>query len=251
LRNYEPDRIGCQKFHVSINTYRHAYQYFIQTVNLHCNVVNWNRRLLEPLPVDNGPFGGVTAIMDGFPCDVHPPHELQQYFYSGKEKRHVVRYLVVVSIATGRFVWYYGPFQGRSNDLTLVYNSNFLNIRHNGEWTLGDGIFDCLPNFLCPPRHEPHSSDSESDSENEIDREVIGNVRGLVERCIRRLKIFRCLSSPWRHHLGFHGSAFQAIINLVELQFDVAPAVRWPNPLLFIENETDMDVVMMDDLDMD
>ena len=69
---------------------------------------------------------------------------MHQLIGIGKEKDYVVRYLVVVSIATGHFIWYFGPYKGASNDLTLVYASDFLTIRENGEFTLGDGIFACM-----------------------------------------------------------------------------------------------------------
>lgn len=61
----------------------------------------------------------------------------------GKEKMHVVRYLLGVSIATGKIVFLYGPFQGASNDLTLINASGFCSLRLPGEWTLGDAIFKC------------------------------------------------------------------------------------------------------------
>lgn len=61
--------------------------------------------------------------------------------HKGKEHCHVLRYLLAVSITTGRIVFLFGPYQGASNDLTLVHASNFLRAREENEWTLGDAIF--------------------------------------------------------------------------------------------------------------
>lgn len=78
---------------------------------------------------------------------------------SGKEKTHILRYLLVVSIATGKIVLLAGPYQGASNDLTLLRACNLNNQRLPNEWTLGDKIFRrmlafwhfCVDNFQMNP----------------------------------------------------------------------------------------------------
>ena len=74
-----------------------------------------------------------------------------------------MRYLIAVSVATGKIVYLFGPYPGASNDLTLVKASGFCDLRLHDEWTLGDSIFRCmhllkqlltllaLPKFLTPP----------------------------------------------------------------------------------------------------
>ena len=68
----------------------------------------------------------------------------------------------------------------------------------------------------------------------------LGSVRSLVERCIHRLKIFRCLSSRFRHALDFHGLCFRAVINLVELSTDYLPVVHQPHPALFENHDEEL-----------
>ena len=76
------------------------------------------------------------------------PNESQFDETSGKEKRHVMRYHVAVTLGEGYIVHMFGPYQGASNDLNLLHDPGFLDMREDDEWTLGDGIYSCTEKIL-------------------------------------------------------------------------------------------------------
>ena len=59
-----------------------------------------------------------------------------------------MRYHVVVTLGKGYIVHFYGPYHGASNDLNLLKDSGFMKLRRDDEWTLGDGIYSCIPILL-------------------------------------------------------------------------------------------------------
>ena len=47
---------------------------------------------------------------------------------------------VVVTLGEGYIIDLFGPYHGASNDLNLLHESGFMDLRRDDEWTLGDGI---------------------------------------------------------------------------------------------------------------
>jgi hypothetical protein len=56
-------------------------------------------------------FENVFAIVDGTECPIERPCDdnLQKNFYSGKKKKHTIKYEVAVRITDGQLVWRAGP----------------------------------------------------------------------------------------------------------------------------------------------
>ena len=65
----------------------------------------------------------VTMIVDSTECPIQRPCKvLQEIFYSGKKKKHTLKYEIGVSIQTGLIVWIGGGMTGSTHDLTIARN---------------------------------------------------------------------------------------------------------------------------------
>ena len=136
-------------------------------------------------------------------------------------------YLLAVRATDGKIVAYFGPHQGAGSDLNVVYNSSFLSLREEDEWTFGDGIFKSLPRFICPQ----HSWGNYSDTDK-----VIVNIRASVEHINHRLKIFNILHHPFRHHKNKsqrHELVFRVICKIVNIDLLFHPIHLNKKPGLF------------------
>ncbi|KAL6052165.1 DDE Tnp4 domain-containing protein [Balamuthia mandrillaris] len=122
----------------------------------------------------------------------------QRTFYSGKKKQHTVKYELVWDLATELFSWVNGPFPGDLAD--------------RGE-----------PSFFTPIKRERGQSLGEL---AQVFNRLLGAERVEVERAIRRLKVFNCLHTTWRHSLEFHSSCFTLIVCIVNIDLCFFPLTR-------------------------
>jgi hypothetical protein len=69
-----------------------------------------------------------SLILDGTDCPIaRPAQDVQREFYTGKTKKHCIKYEVGVHPHTGALVWVGGPFPGRTHDITMTRQSGLLN----------------------------------------------------------------------------------------------------------------------------
>lgn len=80
-----------------------------------------------------------SIILDGTECPINRPGtHLQQSYYTGKSKWHVIKYEVGVHPHTGRLVWVGGPVPGCVHDLTLTRMHGLLEVLEDDELILAD-----------------------------------------------------------------------------------------------------------------
>ncbi|KAL6071421.1 Transposase [Balamuthia mandrillaris] len=66
----------------------------------------------------------IVGIVDSTECPIQRPigSKRQRIYYSGKKKRHTLKYELVLDLKTELFTWVNGPFPGRVHDLTIARN---------------------------------------------------------------------------------------------------------------------------------
>lgn len=137
-------------------------------------------------------------------------------FYSGKSKKHVIKYEVGVNIKTGEIAWIFGGVPGSVHDLTIARNSGILNLLDEGELIMADKAYVGQWQFVTPFKR------TETQEKVEFNLEL-GRVREIVEHSLGRIKKFRCLSTKWRHNLNLHHIAFYVVASLINIEFFFSP----------------------------
>jgi DDE superfamily endonuclease len=78
-------------------------------------------------------------ILDGTVCPInHPNSFIQQLFYSGKHKIHVIKYEIGVHPITGELVWIGGSIYGSMHNMKLMYLGHILQGLFPNEFILAD-----------------------------------------------------------------------------------------------------------------
>ena len=185
--------------------------YFYSTFTNAARKVRWKLRLCTPARTFN-------TILDATECPIERPadYETQKNYYSGKKKKHTLKYEVVVSIVTGFFVRVTGGFPGSMHDFTMSILSGLFEDLLPGELVLADKGYIGDESIVTPVRRPA------TDDEWETNR-ALSSVRELVEHSIGRLKVFKCLTTPWRHDLTLHPIVFMLICNIMNLEFTFHP----------------------------
>jgi hypothetical protein len=197
---------------------------FIWEENL--NLCNLEDRFEQPRL--NGLFSTSLLIVDGTECPIERPIEdaIQNFFYSGKKKKHTIKYLVAVRITDGRIVWVSEPAPGRIHDITL-YRMHLQPLILPWETLLGDKGFQGEPELITPVKGRTLTPFEKASNT------YIGSVRAIIERTIGRIKRFAAVSHVWRHDRALHPVVFKVCANLAQLTMEVAPLVKEPHPFLF------------------
>src|SRR5690349_13612686 len=107
--------------------------------------IHLKSRFEQRLPT--GLFEGVLVIVDGTECPIMRPNSIiQNVFYSGKKKRHTIKYEVAVRVSDGLLVWISGPFPGKVHDMAMLHDGNLCSYLVNQERILGDKGYQGQPN---------------------------------------------------------------------------------------------------------
>ncbi len=91
--------------------------------------------------------------------------------------------------------------------------------------------------FLTPPGKLTEKQIEEGyEDEYEADRWVISRVRSLIERVIKRIKVWTIMREPFRSSIWMnHGPCAHAVVRILEnIVFDDEPVVRKPIDELFM-----------------
>ncbi len=90
--------------------------------------------------------------LDTTECPIQRPSDciIQRLMYSGKSKKHSLKYEVGVSLHTGAAVWIFGPSPGSIHDPKIARSSGILNILPVWEQVLADKAYIGEPSFLLP-----------------------------------------------------------------------------------------------------
>jgi hypothetical protein len=161
----------------------------------------------------------VKMALDATECPIERPLDwlTQRQYYSGKKKRHTIKYEVGVHLSTGRIIWLVGGIPGSVHDVKIAASNGIVDQILNGEWILADkGYTDSELPFLTPFKNPQTDEEVQWNS-------YINQARAIVENTYGRIKSFGCVKSIWRHDLELHPIAFKAVCILVNMDLDVHP----------------------------
>lgn len=164
------------------------------------------------------PIGIVNVVLDGTDCPIQRPlnNEIQRQFYSGKHKKHTIKYEVGVQSISGNIVWISGGLPGSIHDLTMARIGNIQSYLFPFEYVLADKAYIGEEQFITPIR-------SPQTEEEELYNRIISTHRITVEHTIGRLKNFNCLSHKWRHNILLHPIIFNLLCNVVNVDILFSP----------------------------
>jgi hypothetical protein len=179
-----------------------------------------------------GIFEGIFACVDGVECPIQRPADyyIQRIYYSGKKKRHTIKYQVSCRINDGYPLHVTLGVPGSVHDLTLFKMSSISEVLFQDEFFLADKGYQGHTALVIPFKQAsttltPHQQNFNS---------VISSVRQVVEHCIGRIKIFKCLTTPWRHDLYLHQAAFSVCTKITALKCLFYPVHKAHNPYLYM-----------------
>jgi hypothetical protein len=163
----------------------------------------------------------VTLIVDSAEFQIQRPSDpyTQELFFSGKSKRHSLKYMFACAI-DGRLCYVSSPAFGCTSDLMQLYHSQVLEKLHPLEFVLGDKGYQGHPKVIVPFKSSGRAPLSD---ERKQFNKAIGAQRVVIERVIGRLRQFSCMKQVWRHELAKHPSVMFVISNLVHQEIILHP----------------------------
>jgi hypothetical protein len=167
----------------------------------------------------------IQHIIDTTECPIHRPlaEDVQYVYYSGKKRRHTLKYEIAISLHTNEIVWFAGGIGGSLfHDIRLARLHYVRNISSE-LLTLGDLAYVGDRHFLTPVKHEPRNQ------KETLWNSAMHTARLKIERVIARFKSFRCLAEKWRHNIHLHPIAFAVIAELVNIDMYFRPLQKNAN----------------------
>lgn len=147
-------------------------------------------------------------------CPANDPKK-QRRWYSGKKKRHTLKFQVLLSTAT-QMILGVATSAGAVHDLTLFRRSG-VRLPHETA-LIGDagyqGIWKVHGHSITP--HKATKASPLSDEQRQ-DNRVLAHTRQGIEHAIRRMKIFRVLKGVYRHRRRRFALRVQLIAALCNL----------------------------------
>lgn len=160
----------------------------------------------------------VNLILDGTECLIERPIDnlIQRQYYSGKKRKHTIKYEVGVQLQSGKIVWLAGGVPGSVHDFTLYQICGLRQYLLPGEMILADKGYIGDTQIIHP--FKPTISDEEKEFNS-----AISSIREIVEHTIGRIKNFNFTQQKWRHDLKLHPIAFKVICNVLNIEFEFNP----------------------------
>jgi hypothetical protein len=160
----------------------------------------------------------VNMTLDVTECPIQRPSDniIQRQYYSGKKRKHTIKYELGVQLQTGAIVWLAGGVPGSVHDLNILRSCNLLSKLLIGEFILADRAY-IGENYILHP-----FKSAKSMNERNINT-AISNIRETVEHTIHRIKIFGFTQQKWRHSINLHPIAFKVICHTLNIEFIFKP----------------------------
>eukprot|EP00732_Lithocolla_globosa_P002470 Lithocolla_globosa_v1_NODE_1633_length_2432_cov_179.110644.p1 type:complete len:320 gc:universal NODE_1633_length_2432_cov_179.110644:1045-86(-) len=206
--------VGHTTFRVCEKTFRKAVWETLDIMYLRLDEVHWPERMNT---APNPQFPNMRTLVDTTFCPVNRPkdEETQRALYSGKHKRHGLKYEVGVRVEDGAFVWYTESIPGSVVD-NKIPPLGLEGMLAPGEVCGGDKAYQGLDYFIVPYRGElSHDQTKWNDD--------FSRVRIMVERPFARVKRYKCMSTRWRHSLAKHGKVFDVVLQIVQIDMKMNP----------------------------
>ena len=166
----------------------------------------------------------VIGIVDATEIQVCRPGDdiMQKMFYSGKKKKHTVKFQVVVEPISGLIMNVFGPVPGSTHDIKLFDYSGVGELLQRRERILADSGYQGLDARGVPcvlPIKKPRGR--ERTEHVRLFNSVISRHRVAVENVISRIKDWQILSQKWRGRIfdrTFLYSVFSLCCSLVNIK---------------------------------
>jgi hypothetical protein len=155
-------------------------------------------------------FDGCTCIVDVTRVQVPRQRGQETVLWSGKDKFCALKYEVACTISNPRIIWVNGPFVGSDSDLTIA-RADLLNILQPGERVLADKGYRGPDAALWTPIWAP------ANQAERYENRLHSQIRSKIERVNRRIKIFKCFDTIWRHDFEFNGDCFVVACLIVNI----------------------------------
>lgn len=142
--------------------------------------------------------------IDGTDIAILEPRPFSSSWYSYKINHAGLRYELGISIYSNNIVWANGPYKpGEKTDL-MVFRDVLKQQLESEEKVIADNIYrdeKCARKGLF----------------SGLDARFVKRVLCRHETVNGRLKQFKVMSSPFRHHFSKHSSCFWAVLNITQL----------------------------------
>ncbi len=160
----------------------------------------------------------VNMALDGTECWIERPLDnvIQRQYYSGKKRKHTIKYEIGVQIQTGKIVWLAGGVPGSVHDITLYRACGLKCNLLPGELILADKGY-IGDNIMIHPFRPARTEEEQQFNA------AISSLRQIVEHTYNRIKIFNFTQQKWRHDLNLHPMAFKVIVHSLNIEFDLHP----------------------------
>jgi len=143
------------------------------------------------------PFHQCKLLVDVTPVFIERPcsNAVQRRFYSGKYKRHCVKYECAVRASDGLICWVSPMFRGPVHDITIFRRSGLLAHLLPGECMLADKAY--VAGDLAHVMFTPYKGKNLTPDEKTYNN-AQSAARIEVEHSFGLLKKFGCISGEWR-----------------------------------------------------
>jgi DDE superfamily endonuclease len=144
---------------------------------------------------------------------------LQTISYSGYKKKNTLKYEVAISEDSGMPISFSGPFFGPTGDISIFRSKLKEQMIEAGYIGLADGTYQGEDDLLIIPPRPFH--DLSSDEKQEA--YLISKRRILVENLFFRVKVFKILSTRYRHNIFDHFDVFSVVLHIIKIDLKTRP----------------------------
>ncbi|KAL0479971.1 IS5 family transposase [Acrasis kona] len=113
----------CSLFGVRIDAYNECIRDVMFKIDTIIGPLEFGwEKCLNQVPSTTPLFQNCWTVIDATECNIEQlqDYRIQELYYSGKKKRHTMKYHVVCNITNGQIIDVHGPFFGKNHDITIA-----------------------------------------------------------------------------------------------------------------------------------
>jgi len=211
LKQYPTCELAANHWNCDVKTFRLYIWRVISILFNYLEVISLESRQIQTQ---------ISLVIDATECPIQRPSaDIQRIFYSGKKKKHTIKYEIGVDVLHGFICWIAGAVPGSVHDITLSRTIGIVHYNHllqPEERILADKGYIGESIFLTPIKGALNDMEHGWNS-------FINSHREIVEHTFARLKNFGCLSQKWRHDIDLHSIVFQLVCQIVNVDASFRP----------------------------
>lgn len=226
LKNYNSMHVMSERWNVDTKTFRLWTWRVILALFEYLHTVRVQFLLLTvKISLDNrsfqGKLGTINLVLDATVCPIERPEDnyIQKLMFSGKHKKHAIKYEIAVNIITGVICWVFGGYPASAHDLTVARAGNLTSHLEQNEHVVTDKAYIGLPEAITPIKAAKMPL-------SRLWNYEVSTAREIVEHVYSRIKNFQCLTQKWRHDLALHPIVFYVICNIVNIDMHFYPVTK-------------------------